>query len=155
MKTKRKKILLSILGLFIIAQLIPVDRSIPEIQPEQDFLHLVDAPQPMANLIKSACYDCHSYHTSYPWYANIAPASFFLQGHINGGREEMNFSEWGTFSKEKKQHKLEECAEMVRDGKMPMKSYTNLHPEARLTDIQKESLVQWFNQVHQSMANTE
>jgi len=152
MKPRRKKILLAILVLLIIVQFIPIDRSIPEINPEQDFLKAVNAPQEMASLIKSACYDCHSYHTTYPWYAQIAPVSFFLQGHINGGRDEMNFSEWGTYSKEKAQHKLEECAEMVSEGKMPMKSYTNLHSEARLSDVQKQSLTQWFKQLHQSMA---
>ena len=150
MKSRRKKILLGLLGLLIVLQFIPIDRSVPEIQPSQDFLQIVNAPEGMANLIKNACYDCHSYESEYPWYAKIAPVSFLIKSHIKGGREEMNFSEWGTYSKEKTSTKLEECFKMVNDREMPMKSFVFMHPEAKMTDVQVTGLAQWFQQLYRA-----
>lgn len=150
MKPRRKKILLGLLGLLIMLQFIPIDRSVPEIQPSQDFLQKVNAPEDMANLIKNACYDCHSYESEYPWYAKIAPMSLLIKSHIKGGRQEMNFSEWGTYSKEKTATKLEECFKMVNDRKMPMKSFIFMHPEAKMTDVQVTGLAQWFQQLYRA-----
>lgn len=150
MKPRRKKILLGLLGLLVVLQFIPIDRSVPEIKPDQDFLQIVNAPKDMAVLIKNACYDCHSYETKYPWYAKIAPASLLIKSHIKGGRQEMNFSEWGTYTKEKSATKLEECFKMVNDRKMPMKSFVNMHPEARMTDVQVTGLAQWFQQLYRA-----
>ena len=151
MRQRRRKktlrlILLVLLLIFIVIQLIPVDRSVPDYDPAQDFLAQVNADQEIATLIRNACYDCHSYETEYPWYAYVAPVSKWIQGHIDHGRDECNFSLWGTFDAKRKDHKLEECAELVSEGSMPLSSYTNLgmHPEARLTDTQRTMLAEWF-----------
>jgi hypothetical protein len=80
-----------------------------------------------------ACFDCHSNETEWPWYSNIAPISWRLQQHVDEGREELNFSEWGTGDQES-----DDIAEVVADGEMPPWDYLILHPEARLsgTDLQ-------------------
>lgn len=137
-------------GVLVLSQLVPVDRSIPEVDPAQDFLTAVNAPAEMASLIKDACYDCHSYQTEYPWYAKISPVSFWIQGHINGGRQHLNFSEWTAYPAEKAAHKLEECYEEVEELHMPMKSYTWLHPEAQLSEAQVGAMAQWFQQTYRS-----
>lgn len=139
-----------LVGVLVLAQLIPVDRSVPAVDASQDFLVAVNAPTEMASLIKDACYDCHSYETSYPWYAKIAPVSFWIQGHINGGRQHLNFSEWTAYPAKKAAHKLEECYEEVEELHMPMKSYTWLHPEAKLSEAQVGALAQWFQQTYRS-----
>lgn len=150
MKPRFKTILLILVGVLVLAQLIPVDRSVPAVDASQDFLVAVNAPTEMASLIKDACYDCHSYETSYPWYAKIAPVSFWIQGHINGGRQHLNFSEWTAYPAKKAAHKLEECYEEVEELHMPMKSYTWLHPEAKLSEAQVGALAQWFQQTYRS-----
>ncbi len=150
MKPKFKTILLILVGLLLVAQFIPIDRSVPQADPSADFLTAVGAPPAIANLIKGACYDCHSYQSEYPWYAKVAPLSFWIQGHINGGREHLNFSEWTSYPAEKAAHKLEEGYEEVQDRHMPMKSYTWLHPEAKLSDEQVSALAQWFQQLYRS-----
>jgi mono/diheme cytochrome c family protein len=74
-----------------------------------------------------ACFDCHSNETVWPWYANVAPISWRLQSHVDAGREELNFSEWGSGDQE-----ADEAAEQVREGAMPPWDYRLSHPEARL-----------------------
>jgi hypothetical protein len=150
MKPKLKTILLILVGLLLVAQFIPIDRSVPEVDPNADFLKSVEAPTTIANLIEGACYDCHSYESEYPWYAKIAPLSFWIQGHINGGRQHLNFSDWTSYPAKKAAHKLEECYEEVQERHMPMKSFTWLHPEAKLSDEQVSALAQWFQQLYRS-----
>ncbi|WP_420602106.1 heme-binding domain-containing protein [Flagellimonas sp.] len=94
-------------------------------------------------LLKTACYDCHSANTRYPWYNNIAPVSYWLDGHIEEGREHLDFSGWENYSDKKKDHKLEELIEEVEEGEMPLNSYTWTHKDAKLTEDQKKLLMDW------------
>lgn len=151
MKRWLRLALFIVLGLLIVAQLIPIDRSVPETAPEADFLNVVQAPMEMATLIKEACYDCHAYATEYPWYARVAPVSFWIQHHVDEGREHLNFNTWSSYEPERAAHKLEECWEEVEEGHMPMPSFTWLHPEARLTEAQRGALAQWFQQQYRAM----
>jgi Haem-binding domain len=99
-------------------------------------------PSPeVADILKTNCYDCHSNQTQYPWYAEIAPASFWLDEHIEHGKGHFNVSEWDTYSTKKKDHKLEELIEFVEEGEMPLDTYTWLHGD--LTDEETKLLLQW------------
>ena len=107
-----KRILLGLAALLVIAQLIPVDRSIPDnIDGMQDFITMTKPRAELATLMVDACYDCHSYKTKYPWYAKVAPVKFWIQNHVVEGREHLNFSTWGSYEPKKADHKLEECVE--------------------------------------------
>ncbi|MCB9230869.1 MAG: heme-binding domain-containing protein [Bacteroidia bacterium] len=143
-KTHWKKIALGLVVALVLIQFIPVDRSVPEMVPADDYMMVESPPQDVAVLIKEACYDCHSFETEYPWYSRVAPVSFWLQNHINGGRKHLNFSKWGSYEQKRKDHKKEECEEMVEAGEMPMASFTWAHPEARLSEADREKLVSWF-----------
>ncbi len=141
---KRKNIFLGLIGIFLVIQLIRIDRSIPAENPGNDFLVLEATEKSVANLIQNACYDCHSYQTEYPWYARIAPVSWWIENHINEGREHLNFSVWSSYDAKKQKHKLEECIEMMENNEMPLKSFTWIHPEAKLSSEQKGMLVSYF-----------
>ena len=138
--------LIVILALLILAQFVPVDRSIPEYNELSDILVTEQAPAEVAELMKEACYDCHSYETNYPWYAKVAPVSWWIQNHIEEARGHLNFSEWASYDAEKASHKLEECIEEVKEGEMPLTSYTWLHSESNLTENQKELLYVWWEE---------
>ena len=85
-------------------------------------------PSPtVTGILKENCYDCHSNHTRYPWYAEIAPFSYWLADHVKHGKDELNVSVWKDYSIKKKDHKLEEILEMIEEGEMPIDSYTWLH----------------------------
>lgn len=125
-------------------QVIPVDHSNPSADPKNDFVSFENVPQEEGILIKGACYDCHSNHTRYPWYSKVAPVSFWLQSHVDHGRDELNFSLWNSYSEKRKAHKIEECIEKVEEKSMPLKSYTWTHPSARLSDDERQMLLTLF-----------
>ena len=140
----KKQIFLIILGLVVLAQFIQPSRDVDNTDPKQDFLAISNAPDDMAATLKGACYDCHSYETQYPWYSYITPVNWWLNNHVQEGRGEMNFSIWGTYPQGKREHKLEECGEALREGWMPLSSYTPLHPEADLDQETRERLAIWL-----------
>ena len=100
--------------------------------------------------MKTACYDCHSNQPTFPWYTNIAPLSWWIKHHIDEGSHHLNFSEWGTFELKRKNHKLDECVEMLEKNEMPMSSYTWMHQEAKITDAQRLLLIEWFKGLKES-----
>ena len=98
-------------------------------------------------ILNTACYDCHSDNTEYPWYNNIAPVSYWLADHIEDGKKHLNFSDWQNYDTKKKDHKLEELIEEVKEGEMPLKEYTWTHGDAKLTQEQISALVAWADGV--------
>jgi len=108
-----------------------------------DLLMNTQVDAEVAGLLRASCYDCHSMETKYPWYSKISPVSGFLFDHIEEGRDELNFSNWQTYEKRRKLRKLKEIQEEIEEGEMPMKSYTLVHGEARLSDSQKELIINW------------
>ena len=129
--------------IFIIIQFInrPDKLHIPA--NENDMIAALEVAPEMANLLKTACYDCHSNQPVYPWYANIAPVSWWIDEHMEHGRDELNFSNWATFSKRRRDHKLEEIIEEVEEGHMPLPSYLWMHSDARLSQTQIDQLKAW------------
>ncbi len=140
-----KKISIAVLIILIAMQLFRIDKKNPPVIVENDFLALNGASPDVQTIIKSSCYDCHSNTSTYPWYSNVAPVSWWVKHHINEGREHLNFSEWGKYTAKKADHKLEECVEMIQEGEMPMSSYTLVHRESKLSEEQKLMLVNWFS----------
>lgn len=113
----------------------------------RDILVHHPAPPAVQEILRNACYDCHSNTTRYPWYAEIQPFSWWLATHINDGKKHLNFSAFFDYSTKRADHKLEEAAEEVLAGKMPLPSYTLAHPEARLSPEQIQALTTWITAV--------
>ncbi|RLD20970.1 MAG: cytochrome C [Bacteroidetes bacterium] len=139
-----KMVLYGVVFALVAIQFVPVDRSVPEVDPNSDFLVAFEAPGSIKTLMQTACYDCHSYQSKYPWYAYVAPVSIWVQDHIDDGRKHLNFSKWASYDAERRDHKLEELVEEVGEGHMPLDSYLRAHPEARITDAQRKELTDWF-----------
>lgn len=95
----------------------------------------------VAAILKESCYDCHSNQTQYPWYAEVAPFSLWLEEHIIDGKKHFNVSAWNDYSVKKKEHKLEEFVEMIEKDEMPLRSYTIIH--GNLSEDDKKLLLQW------------
>ncbi|MCB9933207.1 MAG: heme-binding domain-containing protein [Planctomycetes bacterium] len=128
-----KPLLLSAVALAAAIQLVPYgrDHSNPPVtaEPQWDSTATRD-------LAKRACFDCHSNETVWPWYSHVAPVSWLLQRDVDEGRSKLNFSEW-----DKPQKEADEAAKEVREGEMPPWFYLPTHPEARLTDAEKQALI--------------
>ena len=146
-----KKIVIVIIGLLLIFQLFRIDKTTKPVDTTTDFISVTQASPIVASILKTSCYDCHSNQPVYPWYTNIAPLSWWIKNHINEGSEHLNFSEWGTYKLKRKDHKLEECVEMIEEGEMPMTSYTLIHGNAKLNDAQKTLLINWFKGLRDSL----
>lgn len=131
------KVLLAVLAVLVLIQLARPERTNPPVTGD------VGAPPEVAAILKRACYDCHSNETKWPWYSQVAPVSWLVADHVKDGRKHLNFSEWQGYEDGRKLKKLEETAEEVGEGEMPIPGYVALHAEAKLTDAEKNAIVQW------------
>lgn len=138
-----KKILLSLLAILVLLQLIRPAKNKSNAPTPGDISQVAVVPADVQAILKKACYDCHSNNTHYPWYVNIQPVGLYLAHHIEEGKDELNFNEFGAYSAKRRRNKLKGIAEQIRDGEMPLSSYTLLHKEARLTDAEKTAITKW------------
>jgi len=142
-----KKVIIGLVILLILIQLFRIDKSSPVSNPNDAMFVVEQVPEDVKSILKTSCFDCHSNTATYPWYSNVAPVSWWVKSHINEGRDELNFDEWGTYSIKRKLHKLEEIGEEVEEGKMPLNSYLWVHGDAKLTDQQQKKLVNWAKEL--------
>lgn len=117
----------------IVMQFFRPERTNPASNPGASFEAVVKPPQEVASSLKRACHDCHSNQTAWPWYSDIAPASWLIVSDVNEGRAHLNFSEWTKARAEGEMPELEDLCSEVREGKMPLPAYTVLHPQAKLS----------------------
>ncbi|OCL83007.1 MULTISPECIES: heme-binding domain-containing protein [Arcobacteraceae] len=93
-------------------------------------------------VLKQACYDCHSNSINYPWYSHIAPFSWVIANHTNEGVKALNFSLWEDYTASEKSDKLKSIYRTVY-ASMPLPSYMWAHKDAQLTKEQREKIRDW------------
>lgn len=108
-------------------------------------------PDDVNIILQKACNDCHTNNTRYPWYSNVQPVAWWLDEHIKDGKKELNFSEFNGYPLRKQYHKLEEVIDEVKEGKMPLNSYTWIHKDAILTQEEKVKITDWVSLVRKEM----
>lgn len=124
--------------LLLAAQVLPVaERTNPPVRS------VIDAPRNVEDVLRKACWNCHSNETEWPWYGRVAPSSWLVVGHVHDGRDDLNLTEWPSSDPEEARDLVEEMGEQVESGAMPPASYRLMHPEARLTDEERQLLVDW------------
>lgn len=124
-------------AIFVLIQFVPVDRTNPPVEGE------VPAPPEVREVLQRACYDCHSNETNWPWYSRVAPVSWLVARDVHEGREHLNFSTWNRLSTRDQVEAMRESWEEVEEGEMPLWFYLPPHPEARLSDRDRELLRNW------------
>ena len=128
---------------FVVAQFIRPNFSNPPIVPGETLEDSTAVPAEVQMIMSQSCNDCHSNKTLYPWYSQVTPFNWFLAGHIEEGRGELNFSVWKTYDAKKKIHKLEEVCEMLEGRAMPLPSYLWIHRDAILNGEQSKMICDW------------
>lgn len=118
----------------------------------QSFEQLLHPPVAVNRMLKEACRNCHSNKTIYPWYAAIQPFGWWLQYHIVAGKRELNLDEFGNYSPRRRLSKLTLMGEQLDAEKMPLPSYTWLHPAARLSAANRAMLIKWLNAARDSLS---
>lgn len=124
----------------IVMQLFRPARTNPASDLSASFEAVVKAPQEVASSLKRACHDCHSNQTVWPWYSNIAPISWLVVSDVNEGRAHLNFSNWTQPGPEGEKPDMGEICSEVQAGKMPLRGYTLLHPQAKLSSQEVAAL---------------
>lgn len=142
MKTPAK-ILLGIGAVLLIAQGVRPMSNHGQVAGPDHISTKAPVPAEVEAILQRACYDCHSNHTNYPWYANIQPVGWWLEKHVRDGKRHLNFSDFATYATKRATRKLEETAEEVRDHNMPLSSYTWVHTDAKLSEADVKTLADW------------
>jgi Haem-binding domain len=127
----------------VIIQCIRPDRSAPAFDQSLGFARLPGADTSVTSILRRSCYDCHSFETQWPWYSAIAPASWLVANDVQGGRRHLNFSIWAKYADSRKIQSLEDIHDEISDGGMPLPQYLFLHPGARLSQAERETLLRW------------
>jgi hypothetical protein len=136
----------ALVAVFALLQFTSPPPTNPPVASGHDLMATNPPPPQIAALLRTACYNCHSYETKWPWYSHIAPVSWLVAGDVTRGRERLNFSDWPRALPERAAKRLERISEEVDYKDMPPAKYTLLHPEARLTAAQREQLMHWADQ---------
>ena len=147
-----KKIAIGLLVALVIIQFFKPARNISSEKSTNDITNKYTVPASVQEILKTSCNDCHSNNTVYPWYANIQPVAWWLADHVNEGKRKIDFSEFSTYPPKKAHHKLEEVIEMVKEGEMPLQSYTIIHQNAKLSEPQKLELANWADGLMKEIA---
>ena len=134
-----------LLLVFVGIQFVPTNRNTSDYIPKSDFTEVFEVPENINTILQTSCYDCHSNNTSYPWYNKIQPFNWYLNDHIEKGKEELNFSEFGEYSSRRQRSKLRSVSSQVEDGEMPLYSYTLIHWDAKLSAKEKEAFITWID----------
>jgi hypothetical protein len=144
-----KKVLFFSLTVFLLLQFYQPARNADNGQVLP--IHIVkvyDIPTKVQQILQKSCYDCHSNNTHYPWYSYIQPSRFLMEYHIKTGKENLNFSEWGNYSKRRQESKLDRIAKQIESNEMPLASYTLIHQKAKLSAQQKQEVITWINKIN-------
>lgn len=141
-----KKILIGIFVLFILIQFYRPEKN--NSKNEINAIGTVmEIPLEVTKIIQASCADCHSNSTTYPWYSEIAPASWFLAQHVKEGKEHLNFSEWTTYNNDQKNHILKDIKGELKEHKMPLDSYLWIHKDAKMDENQYKIMLEWVNSI--------
>ena len=146
-----RKFLLLLLVAFIVIQFFRPEKNISTTISPNDITHVYPVPENVQQILARSCNDCHSNNTNYPWYAEVQPVAWFLADHVKDGKDELHFSEFGTYRIARQNKKMQECIKESKEGKMPMKSYTLIHRDAILSDADKQSIINWCETIQQTL----
>ncbi|MEO7924036.1 MAG: heme-binding domain-containing protein [Chitinophagaceae bacterium] len=142
-----RKILLLLLVALVVIQFIHPKKNKSE-GPQPNYIgNAFNVPVDVKSIMAKACNDCHSNNTRYPWYTILQPVHWWLDKHIRNGKKELNFDEYASKSLRYQYKKMEETIELVKEGEMPLDSYTWTHKDARLSADEKNKVIGWATSI--------
>ena len=142
MKLKKTPFLLGAAALLATIQFVPVARTNPPVVAD------LAAPPEVKALLRRACYDCHSNETVWGWHTHVAPISWLVAHDVAEGREHLDVSTWGALRPARRAKLPSKIQEELGKQEMPPLLYRIAHPAARLSDAERETLVDWARLLH-------
>jgi hypothetical protein len=140
-----------ILILVIGAQFVRADRTNPPTRPQASLLAQKGMTPDVRAILERSCRDCHSNDTRWPWYSHVAPVSWMLLQHVNGGRDRMNYSEWTSYDTDDQDKFLNGMCSLTKKGRMPLPSYLWIHRGATLSDGDVKALCAWSDKMRDTL----
>jgi hypothetical protein len=140
-----------VLILLVGAQFIGANRTNPPAKPGASLVTLKSTPPEVRAILDRSCRDCHSSDTRWPWYSRVAPVSWFLLNHVNGGRDRMNYSQWTSYDSDDQDKFLNGMCSLPKKGRMPLPSYLWLHRDATLSDADVKTLCAWSDKMRDTL----
>lgn len=146
-----KKISLVLLVALVVIQFIHPKKNKAEGAQPNYIGNAYTIPDDVKSILAKACIDCHSNNTKYPWYTNFQPFHWWINKHIVDGKKQINYDEFTNKPLRYQYHKLEETIDMVKEGEMPLNSYTWIHKDAKLSMEEKTKITNWAQSVMDTM----
>lgn len=131
----------------------PEKTNPPEV-PSLTLANQIAVPAAVRDILERSCADCHSNRTRWPWYSSVAPVSWLVASDVEEGREHLNFSVWGTYSRKRQASRLLDISREVDKGEMPMGIYVLMHGNARLSTADKDTLCTWAENLSDELVET-
>jgi Haem-binding domain len=147
-----KRAVLPIIAVLVAIQFIPVDRTNPAVDPAKAIFAAGIVPDDVSAILRRSCQDCHSDQTHWPWYSHVAPVSWLVASDVHGAREQLNLSEWSSYSNSRKDDKLEEICKQLQEGEMPDGKYTLIHASARMSQAERALVCKWTEQARKGLS---
>jgi len=132
--------------IFIVLQFTTPRHINPPLNEAQALQGMTVVPSHVSELFARSCNDCHSNKTNWRWYTYVAPVSWFTVGHVNDGRAELNFSEWGSYGARMKGTRLRAICQQSEKGTMPIASYVFVHRDPKLSRDEVRAICEWTKQ---------
>ena len=149
---RQGRLALLIVAIVLLIQLYRPAKTNPPADPSKSLFAIPQMPHDVAQSLEHSCSDCHTDNTTWPKYSYVAPISWLVVDDVNEGRRHLNFDEWGLYSVQKQQAKLNDICDEVRDGGMPLRQYTWLHHGTALDQRQRDAVCTWARAEQQRIA---
>ncbi|HVZ98359.1 MAG TPA: heme-binding domain-containing protein [Chitinophagaceae bacterium] len=146
-----KRILAILLIAWVIIQFFRPDKNISTMAAPNDIATKYPVPANVQGVLKVACNDCHTDSSRYPWYWNIQPVAWFLDNHIREGKRHLDFSIFTSYTIARQYHLLQKINDEIKEGDMPLGSYTLIHRDAILNSGQKQAISDWVAAARQQI----
>ena len=153
--SRSKKIVAILVIVIIVIQFIQPAHNKSKLLLATDFTNVYSVPLDVQTILHTACYDCHSNNTNYPWYSGVQPMAWIMRRHITNGKEGLNFSEFRNYPARRKLSKLKAIANQVKDDEMPLSSYKIMHKNARMNAVQIKIILDWMDAKADSLSTKE
>lgn len=140
-----KKVLWILLAVFVLMQVIRPTKNLDDKVSPEALNQITEVPADIEAILERSCYDCHSNNTHYDWYHEIAPISWLVSSHVKEGKEHLNFDTWAAYNSHQKEHVLSDLDESIRKREMPLALYIVFHPEARISEVDNQKLLDWID----------
>jgi hypothetical protein len=121
-----KKIGLALVVILVVLQAFKPEKNVSD-DHSKNIATLYPVSKEVDAILVKACNDCHSNNTKYPWYASVQPLAWWINDHVVDGKKHFNLDDFANYKLRKQYHKMEEVIEQVKEGEMPLESYSLIH----------------------------